>query len=142
MAALTKGISRAIRSSAGGGRYIKAKPKVGGRIWRGSVLSLEDSTGLAIKAANGANTRPLGVYTGPDLDLRNVTQANAPEIVVFVGQVFIEDTNAAQASAGLVHFTTDNDLNTGKGAGVLGVQCFDIVVSVGLWVDFNQQSAA
>ena len=139
MANLAASKPRAVRYPGHGPGKRRVVLKVGAKYFAGSLLCV-GADGLAVRGANAANTRPIGVLER-DLDLTDTAQANAPTNTgVECGQVFVAAAGAVQADVGdLFHLSDDDTAATGKGQGLSAVRCVDVVVGVGRWLDFSDQ---
>ena len=142
MANLTASKPRAVRYPGHGPGKRRVTLKVGVRYFQGSLLCV-GSDGLAVKGVSVAHSRPIGMLER-DVDLSDVVQTAAPkDTTVECGQVFVEASSALQADVGdMFHLTDDDTATAGKGLGLTGVRCVDVVVGVGRWLDFGDQVSA
>lgn len=120
----------------GASEVLRAKLTASTTIYKGSILAIDPSTGLAVKAADTANFTPCGVAKFGVV----AASGENPDIEIETGKIWIPFSSAAQADLDdFIYATADDTVaKTATNANPCG-RVVDVVVSSAVCIDFRQR---
>ena len=120
----------------GASEVLRAKLTASTTIYKGSILAIDPTTGLAVKAADTAGFTPCGVAKFGVV----AGSGENPDIEIETGKVWIPFSSAAQADLDdFIYATADDTVaKTATNANPCG-RVVDVVVSSAVCIDFRQR---